>query len=98
MIIVSQDKETILNFNNAKTLVVVKEDEYSSKYVINEVFETDDYLTLGIYETRERAREVLEEIINIYKATESFIAAANRFSNDVGALAIQKGFVYYMPI
>lgn len=96
MIIVSQDKDKILNFNNI-TQIYIGYAENNKKRSIRCETLTDTYVTLGIYETQERAREVLEEIINMYKATESFIAAANRVSDNVGALAIQKGFAYYMP-
>lgn len=58
MIIVSQDKEHIYNFDNVKSIDVVE----------NEVYITDDILAnagtlIGVYETEERAKEVLQEIV-----------------------------------
>ena len=53
---------------------------------------------LGEYKTEERAKEVLQEIIKEYKATEAFKVCANRISDKVGAIAIEEGFVYEMPL
>lgn len=72
MLILSQDKETILNFNNAVTLYVIRDSfseekglenyniDYSTNDEINYVLET--------YATEERAKEVLQEIIKCYKS------------------------------
>ena len=95
MIIVSQDKKAIYNFNNISSIQI---EESNIAYELIVYDQINDRDSLGTYETRERAREVLEEIINMYKATESFTAAANRISDNVSALAIKKGFAYYMPI
>ena len=54
-------------------------------------------LLYGEYDTEERAKEVLQEIIKCYKSTESFKAISNRISDEVGAIAIENGFVYEMP-
>ena len=61
MIIVSQDEESIYNFQNIKSIDVVE----------NEVYITDDILAdkrtrNGQYSTEERAKEVLQEIIKVY--------------------------------
>ena len=90
MIIVSQDKEEIVNFDLICNIFVFGS---GIKCILADGCDT----IIGEYKTQKRAKEVLEEIINMYKATESFIATANRISDNVGALAIQKGFVYYMP-
>ena len=61
MIIVSQDKSEIINFNNIGKIYVSEK---------NTVICTDNqgcFLTrLGIFDTEERAKEVLQEIINKY--------------------------------
>lgn len=61
MIIVSQDKEKIVNFDNL-TQVYITQDEEETAYFIR--FETvySLYDDLGEYETEERAKEVLQEI------------------------------------
>ena len=61
MIIVSQDKDSLYNFNNVKSIDVLN----------NEIFITDDILAdegarIAIYKTEERAKEVLQEIITAY--------------------------------
>lgn len=88
MIIVSQDKEKIVNFDNL-TQVYITQDEEETAYFIK--CETVDslYDDLGKYETEERAKEVLKEITRQYensmwklgKTTSSF----------------QDEFVYRMP-
>jgi hypothetical protein len=69
---------------------------YYYKHII--VNGDDYYETIGGYETEERAKEVLQEIIKEYKATEAFKACANRISDKVGAIAIEEGFSYEMPL
>lgn len=61
MIIVSQDKKSIYNFDNIKSIDIVK----------NGIYITDDILMdegaeIGEYATEERAKEVLQEIIERY--------------------------------
>lgn len=61
MIIVSQDRESIYNFENIKSIDIVE----------NEIYLTDDILAdrgtrIGQYETEKRAKEVLEEITENY--------------------------------
>lgn len=65
MIIVSQDKEKIVNFDNL-TQVYITQDEEETAYFIR--FETIDslYDDLGEYDTEERAKEVLQEIYKNY--------------------------------
>lgn len=61
MRIVSQDKEKIVNFDNL-TQLYITQDEEETAYFIR--YETVDslYDDLGKYETKERAKEVLQEI------------------------------------
>ena len=68
MIIVSQDKDNIINFDNL-TQVYITQDEEEKAYFIR--FETVDslYDDLGKYETEERAKEVLQGIVSKYKTT-----------------------------
>lgn len=68
MIIVGQDKDNIINFDNL-TQVYITQDEEEKAYFIR--FETVDnlYDDLGKYETEERAKEVLQGIVSKYKTT-----------------------------
>ena len=52
---------------------------------------------LGVYDTEERAKEILQEIIKVYKGTEAFKVSVNRIQDVVGKIAIENGFVYEMP-
>lgn len=75
MLILSQDKNGIVNLTNITSILV------ENKELIARV--TNGHkATLGEYDTEERAKEVLQEIILHYKATETFKA---------------QGFVYEMP-
>ena len=68
MLIVNQDRDKIVNFGNL-TQVYITQDEEKIAWFIR--FETVDslYDDLGEYKTEERAKEVLQEIVNKYKTT-----------------------------
>ena len=70
MIIVSQEKDEILNFNNIMNIQVTncEEDGYliSAGFIVGR---DDNYRDLGYYKTEERAKEVLQEIVKAYKET-----------------------------
>ena len=67
MIIVDQDKNKIINFDNVNEILTIETGEI---LVVNNTYITNDCLdVLGKYDTEERAREVLQEIINKYKTT-----------------------------
>ena len=88
MIIVSQDKKSIYNFDNIKSIDIVK----------NEIYITDDILMdegarIGEYETEQRAKEVLQEIVNyasVSKINDSYQVADLR-------LKLAKMCRYEMP-
>lgn len=66
MIIINQDKNNVINYDNVKSLWI--EDnvlgETNTTFYINA---DEDFL--GEYKTEERAKEVLQEIISKYKTT-----------------------------
>lgn len=65
MIIVDQDKNKIINFDNVNEILTTDTGEI---LVINNIHITDDCLdVLGKYDTEERAKEVLQEIIKSYR-------------------------------
>ena len=87
MIIVSQNKKNIYNFNNVKSIDIVG----------NEIYITDDILSdmgtcIANYETEERAKEVLQQIINKYKEYHSLYDVKEQ---TLGVLNVPK--VYEMP-
>ena len=67
MIIIDQDKNKIINFDNVNEISITETGEI---LVVNNTYITNDCLdVLGKYDTEERAKEVLQEIINKYKTT-----------------------------
>lgn len=67
MIIVSQDKETIINFD--KVTEIAQEDGEIG--VSNDLY-SDEFQVIGTYETEERAKEILQEIAQRYTNWENF--------------------------
>ena len=61
MIIVSQDKDKIVNFDNLTQIYITQDEEKTATFIR---YETVDslYDDLGEYKTEERAKEVLQEI------------------------------------
>jgi hypothetical protein len=64
MIIVSQDRETIVNFDNVVCL------ETNSDGSIYAMYHNDNSLLLAKYDTKERAKQVLEAFTNFYISNE----------------------------
>ena len=70
MIIVSRDKCTIVNFSNIQNIRIEPYGTHIKGKKIYKIFagNFDGYTTeLGTYDTEERAKEVLQEIIDMYK-------------------------------
>ncbi len=66
MIIVSQDKKQILNFNNIQNIRIEPYGTHEKGKKIYKIFagNFEGYTTkLGTYDTEERAKEVLQEIV-----------------------------------
>lgn len=71
MIIVSQDKCTIVNLDNIKTIELDRETDFKSIIIFRETNEVETGvcgLFIGHYTTKERAKEVLQEIIKRYSS------------------------------
>lgn len=67
MIIVKQDKKGIVNLNNVTDIYIDREEDGNRFFVFYiPVSNIDGLDILGIYETEERAIEVLQEIIERY--------------------------------
>lgn len=67
MLIVNQDKNEIVNFNNVIDIQIT---DCDGDYVISAIALVgveDFYRELGYYQTEKRAKEVLQEIISKYK-------------------------------
>ena len=93
MIIVSQDRKMFVNFNSIVSVYVIKnyisEEEGYKGYNIDFATNEEINFVLATYETEERAKEVLKEIIETYE--------------DCNASAVSTGYgyvknkVYEMP-
>ena len=96
MVIVSQDKTQILNFNNVQNARIEPYGTHIKGKKIYKIFagNFEGYATeLGTYETEEWAKEVLQEIIENYEYTKHKWA----FENFRMFKSQDKDFVYEMP-
>lgn len=67
MIIVSQDKDNIINFDNVENIDIVADLDGTGEVPYEIYYETKSKRdTLGRYKTEERAKDVLKEITNEY--------------------------------
>lgn len=88
MIIQTQNKEEIINFDNVMNIEITNCDEDGFGIFAGFIVGRDDnYRLLGYYKSKERAREVLQEIISKYRKW-------NKDANDAVTI-IPK--VYEMP-
>lgn len=92
MIIVSQDKTEIINFDNVNTLRATKTGfivSYENTYKA----EDDCSNILGKYKTEERAKEVLQEIMKRYLEIKCFYNSKYEVMQ-----AIEQPKVFEMPV
>lgn len=96
MIIVSQDKDNVINYDNVTSLWIDDNvlDKTNTTFYINA---DDDFL--GEYETEERAKEVLKEIVEKYS---SYLELKGSVALMQGGMNIQPNIfnipkVYEMP-
>lgn len=90
MLILSQDKRTIVNLDNAKTIELDRETDFKAINIFRETNEVETGvcgLYIGKYATEERAKEVLQEIIKTYKNENC----------DTGEAMYHEQLVYEMP-
>ncbi len=66
MIIVEQEKTYLINFDNTTQITLATDKEEKEFAVMAETTKSKEII-LGIYKTEERAKEVLQEIIQIYR-------------------------------
>ena len=89
MIIVSQDKETIINFENITRISIIPPQEEGYKYSIA----INNCLDLGYYKTEERAKEILKEMVRKYELGTNKI----KIKNSRGAEIVERKIIYEMP-
>ena len=95
MIIVSQDKNMIINFNSIVSTYVIKnyvsEEKGYKGYNIDFATNEEINFVLATYETEERAKEVLQELWQFYETVERY-----KSSNGM-AIVFEKRYAYEMP-
>lgn len=94
MIIVEQNKTYLVNFDNVEHISIAV-DEEETEYAIVSVTKSRDEIILGVYETEERAKKVLQDFINwvtITKISQNLI----KETNTTGFLN-EKDLLYQMP-
>lgn len=95
MIIVSQDKKEVINFEKILSVKLFHDDE--DKECLYEIYTTvnapgDNYILLGTYATEERAKEVLQEIVRLYRRCQQVVGERGEIAN-----FIYPPKVYEMP-
>lgn len=80
MIIVSQDKTKIVNFDNLTQIYITRDEEETATFIR---YETVDslYDDLGEYKTEVRAKEVLQEIVRLFKDEKMFHIRKSTLNN-----------------
>ena len=89
MIIVSQDKTKIVNFDNLTQIYITQDEEETANFIRYESVDSL-YEDLGEYKTEERAKEVLQEIISKYKTT--------LYNSKTNETVVNIPKIYEMPI
>ena len=89
MIIVSQDKTKIVNFDNLIQIYITQDEEETANFIRYESVDSL-YDDLGEYKTEERAKEVLQEIIKSYRDYRT--AECDGYTN-----VLQETAVFEMP-
>lgn len=87
MIIVSQVKRNIINFNNINLIGTDGEGAIRARLGI------EDNVHLGAYATEERAKEVLQEIIEYYNELKRDVT----YAQGDGGYTFNTKFYYEMP-
>lgn len=80
MIIISQNKNTIINFERINYIEITKKDDHFYSIYLN--FADSDWKNIGYYRTEERAKEILGEIVKTYLS----YATVKNLNEDVRAI------------
>lgn len=91
MLILSQDERGIVNLDNVIYITTNTYSEECSGISCNSLNNLEIYL--GEYDTEERAKEVLQEIINEYKSQNYLV-----YDAETGSIKdVNKNIVFIMP-
>lgn len=89
MIIVSQDKKHIINFNQISSISIFSGSKKVNPSIYCRGNNTNISVTIGKYITEEECKEILKEITDLYMDT-------LRYDHDINNYVEQK-IIYYMP-
>lgn len=93
MLIINQERNELINFSNVMNISIVDCEEEG--YLISAGFivgRDDNYRDLGYYDTKERAKEILQEIVAEYL---DYVKTGGRF--DYKALTNTTEHYYNLP-
>lgn len=91
MIIVSQDRDLIINFDNVTVIGIAQN---NSKEIDSITVDKEEQY-LGEYKTEERAKEVLAEIIKSYRDYRT--AECDGYTDSCNKFVLQETTVFEMP-
>ena len=97
MLILSQDRRTIVNLDNMKTIELDRITDFKAIIIFRETNEVETGvcdLFIGHYDTEERAKEVLKDILLRYKAIE---LCKYKSSDELGYTLGDYTPIYEMP-
>lgn len=95
MIIVSQDEDFNLNYDNVESIAILNPlEDNKGMFKVCAITSSDNEYTLGWYATKERAREVLQEIIIAIRG-KNIVQFSNGEMKEVYPI---KNDVYEMPL
>lgn len=92
MIIISQDKTRIYNFERVSEIVVS-----GTEICISDNLRQEEGLVIATYETEERAKEVLEEISIAFANMEMLKIPKINIHQTISAAEIVRNICYKMP-
>ena len=95
MILVSQNRKKIINFEKIAEIIVSDKD-----ICVTDNFEVQNGLIIATYESEERAKEVLQEIVNVYSSYLNLRGGKSLMSRamDIPPNIFNIPKVYEMPI
>ena len=96
MIIVSQNRKTIVNFNNICN-IDVNSWGTGEKFTIDCNDVSNFEILLGEYETEERAKEVLEALYNWFSVVDKFGSRTIRYDEAIAQALTGQLRVFEMP-
>lgn len=93
MLLVSQEKDGIINLDNVLVIRLSTDFETNKKTIIYVDCIGDEHFGIGKYDTEARAKEVLQEIWKFYEISKRYECSSN---NGI-TIFLEPKFAYKMP-